>query len=305
MSQGLTAALLGYGSGLGNHRVILPQPEKLDAKLNGLISGGIDSLQVICDFDQTLSKYQHEGSRVPVSHGALFSCPGLPVEERDKLAKFVKYYTPIEKNLEMSVAEKCPYMVEYWSLAHELLIKNRLHRSEMESVVKASGIYLRDDAPEFMRLLRAHSVPLLIFSAGVGNVIEQILDQFDLCSENVKVIANFMDFDQDGYLVGFQDPLIHSLNKTLENVQNSDFCQDLVSHRPCVLLIGDSVNDVHMIEEKFFGGCGSCTIVRIGFLNELVSERLEKYKSAFDVVVLEDETFDVPLMILNRMIQAS
>jgi len=47
------------------------------------------------------------------------------------------------------------------------------------------------------RSLNEQSVPLLIFSAGVGDVIEETIRQKLTYYPNIKVVSNFMDFDND------------------------------------------------------------------------------------------------------------
>ena len=40
-------------------------------------------------------------------------------------------------------------------------------------------------------------VPLLIFSAGLGNVIEEVITQQSKLHKNMKIVSNYMDFDKD------------------------------------------------------------------------------------------------------------
>lgn len=39
-------------------------------------------------------------------------------------------------------------------------------------------------------------MPLLIFSAGVGDILKEVLRQQNLLLPNMKIIANFMQFDE-------------------------------------------------------------------------------------------------------------
>jgi hypothetical protein len=52
-------------------------------------------------------------------------------------------------------------------------------------------------------------VPVLIFSAGVGDVLEEVLRREDAFFPNLKVVSNYMEFDETGRLRTFKDPLIH------------------------------------------------------------------------------------------------
>lgn len=49
----------------------------------------------------------------------------------------------------------------------------------------------------FFDCLQDHGVPLLIFSAGVGDVLEEVIRQAGVFHPNVKVFSNYMDFDEN------------------------------------------------------------------------------------------------------------
>lgn len=48
----------------------------------------------------------------------------------------------------------------------------------------------------FFDHLEEQQVPLLIFSAGVGDVLEEVIQQNQVFHPNVHIISNYMDFDQ-------------------------------------------------------------------------------------------------------------
>lgn len=72
-------------------------------------------------------------------------------------------------------------------------------------------------------------------------------------------------------MVGFQDPVIHSLNKMYNVIQNSEYFETILSKRLCILLIGDSTNDAKMIDDGEKFSYEQVIVIRIGFLNEKVS----------------------------------
>ena len=43
-------------------------------------------------------------------------------------------------------------------------------------------------------------------------------------------------------------------------------------------------------------------ILKIGYLNRSTPEKLEVYKSIYDIVICDDSTFDVPNAILNAIL---
>lgn len=59
------------------------------------------------------------------------------------------------------------------------------------------SIFCRDGVPAFLLALESHRVPLVLFSAGIGNVIEIYLDmELHKVPKNIHLISNMMRFDQ-------------------------------------------------------------------------------------------------------------
>lgn len=54
----------------------------------------------------------------------------------------------------------------------------------------------RDGYQLFFDHLHKHSIPLLIFSAGIGDILEEVIRQAGVFHPNVKVFSNYMDFDE-------------------------------------------------------------------------------------------------------------
>ena len=67
----------------------------------------------------------------------------------------------------------------------------------------------RDGTHEFMKDLSQTKVPILVFSAGVGDVIDEALRIHHMEEDNVKVISNYMNFNEEGKLIEFTGKLIH------------------------------------------------------------------------------------------------
>ena len=114
--------------------------------------------------------------------------------------------------------------------------------------------------------LNKFRVPVLVFSAGSGDVIDEALRQNNLVLDNVKVISNFMNYNDEGKVIEFTGQLIHLFNKNEAAVPHSAaYYQDL-SHRHNVILLGDSLTDVHMSKGVEPPGA----VLTIGFLNDKV-----------------------------------
>ena len=120
-------------------------------------------------------------------------------------------------------------------------------------------------------------------SSGLGNVIEEFLVQklpFPL-APTTAVISNTMEFNADGQLESFSEPLLHMFNKNIAVIPEP--MQSLIPQATCGLLLGDGVGDLTMAEGAVIG-----CLLKIGWLNEKVDERLQQYVDGFDVVVTHD-----------------
>lgn len=87
-----------------------------------------------------------------------------------------------------------------------LFVDNRIgEKSQAElrflSLTGSVPVYFfRDGYKVFFDHLDEHQIPLLIFSAGVGDVLEEVIHQNHVFHPNVRIISNYMDFDRT---VGF------------------------------------------------------------------------------------------------------
>ena len=48
-----------------------------------------------------------------------------------------------------------------------------------------------------LRELHDHKVPVLIFSAGIGDIIERVIIQQAHMYSNIKIVSNYMDFNNE------------------------------------------------------------------------------------------------------------
>lgn len=153
----------------------------------------------------------------------------------------------------------------------------------------------------------SEKIPLVVLSAGLGDVVELILKSENLLTNNVTVISNFLDItkDDDGKstIHGYKDKkLIHIFNKNEtarvddhKNVKVTNFTIQFIYHskllscfyfqknslgsRHNVILLGDSLGDANMD-----GGISYNTVLRIGFLNNSLVIKKNLYTSKLLIV---------------------
>ena len=107
-------------------------------------------------------------------------------------------------------------------------------------------------------------IPVLVFSGGIGNVLEYVLENSNCRYPNMTVVSNFLDFNSQGLVTGFKGPLIHVFNKTSKTLRQCrpEYLEKL-RDRKHVILMGDSLGDIAMAD----GIEDLQSVLKIGFLN--------------------------------------
>ncbi|XP_031808773.1 cytosolic 5'-nucleotidase 3A [Sarcophilus harrisii] len=277
--------------------VHIKNPAKVEEILCGLIKGGASKLQIITDFDMTLSRFSYNGKRCPTCHNVIDNCKLVTDECRKKLLQLKEKYYAIEIDPVLTIEEKYPYMVEWYTKSHTLLVEQALPKSKIGEVVKESDVMLKDGYGHFFDKLKEHNIPVFIFSAGLGDVLEEVIRQAGVYHNNVKVVSNFMDFDENGIIKGFKGELIHVFNKHDGALKSTQYFKQLKDNSN-IILLGDSQGDLRMAD----GVANVDNILKIGYLNDRVDELLEKYMDSYDVVLVKEESLELVNSILQKIL---
>ncbi|XP_021901359.1 7-methylguanosine phosphate-specific 5'-nucleotidase A [Carica papaya] len=273
---------------------VIGDPQSLENKISAIRAAGAAKLQVIADFDATLTRYWINGTRGQTSHGLLQQ--GNPEYDAKRQALY-EYYHPLEYSLTLPIEKKTKLMEEWWGKTHDLLIEGGLTYDAIKSSVASAYIAFREGVVELFEFLEEREIPVLIFSAGLADIIEEVLRQkVHRYFKNIKIVSNRMVFDDNGRLISFKGKTIHSMNK---NEHALDMAAPLHDHlgdangpmndnasvkqRTNVLLLGDHIGDLGMSD-----GLTYETRISVGFQNDNIEKNLDRYRDAFDIVYLND-----------------
>ncbi len=253
------------------------------------------TLHVIADFDKTLTKAFENGRKIVSSYALIRSGKYLtPQYVEQSHALFDQYYS-YEIAEDISEEERHEKMNEWWQKHYQLMVDCGLTKAVIEDIARSGKITLREGCVEFLDILHRNSIPLLIFSAGQGDVIREFLLYSNLLTPNIHIISNFYRFDAKGRAMGYNTPFIHTFNKNEHSLQETPYAEEII-HRPHVLLLGDTLGDVKMAE-----GIHHETIIKVGFLNENKEKFLSLYKEAFDVVIPDDGSLEAVNSLLRQL----
>lgn len=276
--------------------IIIPNQERLESLLNSFKEQGKDKIHVLADFDRTLTKAFVDEQKAPTVIAQIRNGSYLAGDYAPKAHKLYDQYHPIEIDPKVSKNEKITQMHDWWQKHFKLLVESGLNKKVMEEIVSKRTLKFRTGALGFIDFLQKNNIPLVIMSAGPGDMISQYLKQESRLTNNVHIIANFFEFDKDGMVIKVKEPIIHSLNKNEIFVKDFPAFSD-VKERKNVILLGDGVDDIDMIE-----GFDYDNLIKIGFLNENIEENLPKFKKNFDAIILDDGEIDFVNKILKEII---
>lgn len=234
---------------------------------------------VVADFDRTLTEGASDST-----WGIFANANQVGEEYKERRTALYNKYRPIEIDPNISEEEKSIAMTEWWQLHINLFYEYGVKQEAVRNAVKLGNMKYRDGAKEFLKKMNELNVPVIIISAGIGNVIEEFLKLENDYFDNIKIISNFIVFE-NGEFKEIAGEIIHALNKNI--VRLDEDSRHNLENRKNILLLGDGFADLKMISDK-----AKESAITVGFLDEKIKENLELYNKGFDIVLTNLSSFD-------------
>jgi len=269
--------------------IIIPNQKFVDEIKKLMSQQKKEKIQVIADFDRTLTKAFYKNEKAPSIIAYLRNGKYLAEGYSEKAHELFDKYHPIEINPDYPLEKKKKKMMEWWEAHFDLLIKSGLNKKtikkSVKDMIKENALEFREGVLDFLKFLKENNIPLIIMSSSIGNMIKEFLRQKKVYYNNIHVISNILEFDDDGNATGIKK-IIHVFNKhEMELTVLPNY--KLLLNRTNVILLGDSLGDIGMIE-----GFPYKNLIKIGFLNYNLKESKDDFEKAYDVVILNDGSFE-------------
>lgn len=101
----------------------IKDPTHVERIINELVKGGTDRLQMVSDFDYTITKQRTpDGKQVLSSFGIFNACKSLPPRFIEESNKLYHKYRPIEIDPHIPTKDKIRHMIDWWTKTGELLV---------------------------------------------------------------------------------------------------------------------------------------------------------------------------------------
>lgn len=279
------------------NNTLITRPDKLQEFQTALQQTGWGNFWVLTDFDRTLTTAFVDGEKRPSIISVLRDGNYLTPDYAAKAHALFNNYAPQENDSALPRNQREKAMDEWWRTHFALLIKSGLNKKDLEKVVASDKVQLREGVKEFINFLHQRKIPLVIISSsGLGHeTITLYLERAGCLKDNIHIISNAFTWGAEGKALTVQEPIIHSLNKTIASAKALPIYKKLQTRRN-VLLLGDSLNDGDMIQ-----GFEYNLALKIGFLNEEIEKKLPIYKSKYDALLLNDTSFSFVNELLNSI----
>jgi len=273
--------------------ILFKDAELISEKLKKIIRSGPQQLVFISDFDRTLTTEDSCTSYGVIEHSTL-----MPASFRKSGNTLKAKYLPYEKDPKLPLEEKKTKMEEWWQLANENILKHQVKKEMIAKMVEEclKLVKLRDGYQLFFDRILENNLPLVIFSAGLGDVLVEILKKKNIdLSKNILVISNFFGYNEEGIAIDFPLPAFHVYNKNatpllLHTSDYSRSLQQIQARKPNYILLGDSLGDLGMSTGLVISQ--DQTLLTIGFLNSHDPHEQSVYLDAFDIVLLPESSLE-------------
>ncbi len=282
-------------------RIIISNPSELELKLKKIKKESVEQLHIVADYDRTLTKAFVQGIRSNTTFGYIENHPLLPDIYRAETKRLYEHYHALELSLTLEKKEKTRLMEEWAKTVLNLMIEYKMNKIVLNDIIEKKQIVMREGSNHFFNFINNYKIPTLIFSAGIGNLIEaylqteQYLQKEESKTKNINIIANRIIFNENDYMIGYKEPIISSMNKTEALIKTTDYGAE-IRKRKNVILLGDLLSDAEMCN-----GFDHETIIKIGFLNGKVETLTPLFKQAYDVIITNDGRMNYVNHLLYRI----
>jgi len=278
-----------------NKNIIISDQSFWDNTVNNLINDGSDKLHILADFDRTMTTAFINDKNVPSLISVLRDHNYLTPDYPQKAHALYNKYSVMESDPKLSDQKKKKSMEEWWHKSFKLLIESGLTKKDIKNAMSSNKIKLRQGVNDFLEKLSKNNIPLIIMSSsGIGDYsIRTFLEYENKLTNNITIISNRFTWDKTGQAKNVMEPIIHSLNKDETIIKHFPIYKK-IKNRTNIILLGDVPGDIGMVK-----GFRYKNLLKIGFLNEKVTQHLDEYKKYFDSIITKDGPFDP----INKLIQ--
>jgi HAD superfamily phosphoserine phosphatase-like hydrolase len=229
---------------------------KLMAKLERFTTA-TGKIHAVFDFDRTLT-VQHLGTDADITSWNILQ-NHLPQEGQVKCENLFTLYRAKELAGNMTAEDA----VTWWSTVLNIYAEYALNIQTVEQDFLTHAT-VRDGARELFNLCNELSIPTVILSAGVKDIIDLWARKYDISPS--LVLSTELRLNSSGTIIGWDETtLIHTLNKDETDHEELSAIRHL---KPFSIVVGDSIHDADM-------AAGDENVLRIRIIDPRPDENID------------------------------
>jgi HAD superfamily hydrolase (TIGR01544 family) len=227
------------------HDLLYSDATKLQNKIADFKRVGAGQLQLIFDFDRTLT-VSLPGANGDITTWHILN-EHLPQAGKDRYQESFKKYRAMELAGTMNPA----HALEWWSDILGLFVAYHIDLAEVEKDFLSKAT-IRPGAKELFDLCAAHHIPTIILSAGIKDIIDLWARSYTITP--TIVLSTSLKIDSSNRVCGWdKNSLVHVFNK--KEIGHRELTKIHKTHDHTIL-VGDSMNDADMAD-------GTNNVIRI------------------------------------------
>ncbi|KRX05350.1 HAD-like domain [Pseudocohnilembus persalinus] len=279
-----------------HEQVIITDKNNLLQKLKNMKKDGIDHLQIVSDFDQTVTPFHHNQKMSPSTLGAVRICEDTPEFLKKELEKNFKYYYPIEQDPTIETEHKVKYMQEWNEKVGEAFKKSGITGEIFQKCADKANFAVRHLFKEFFILCSQVNLPFFYVSGGINAFVHTILDQITDINQYDNLFLN----SQKAIFDKHQNQLIDMHMEVCTSSKHEILNKEIYDFKKNTILLGDSQHDILM-----GGNIEAENQISILFLNEKLADNIKDFQLEGWDIIIRDPTgqgsYIVALQILQEI----
>lgn len=229
---------------------------------------------IVTDFDQTVIT-ANSGNSWGVFVDVLWA------KYATKAQRLYWIFRPHEANDKLDPEKKRAIMARWWRNHLSLFRKTPLMRTHLTQRLTET-LMVRTGISDMLEWCRESSIPIMVFSAGVAQVIEMVLERDFGTDHGIHVLANRLLFWPEGKSNGVENDPIHVVNKN--DLDLWHLFPEEIRKRTNAIVLWDSPLDAQMVSAR-----DQQNVLTVGFLNQARKKQEDHFRQQFDIVVESDQ----------------
>ena len=211
--------------------------------LNKISSLKLEDIYLVFDFDRTITRGNSETSWSIIENSSLID-RGYKLDSR----KLYNYYRRIEIDNYISDSAKNMLMEQWTRKQLKLLSKYNMNEELFRQLMLYNKLKFRNGVDTFFKKMNDLNIPIIIVSAGLGNIVFESLKQNNCLYNNVHLISNMLKFENN--LIEIEGNLVNSTNKN--NIPISNNIYNEIKNKKSIILFGDQISDLSVLNNFRF-----------------------------------------------------